>query len=184
MKTIAILVIAVFGLAYGRFLLDDEALMLSSMEDDYQEKRKLLRVEVDESVNDFYDAMPSTRNKWAILTFDDDKKVAIETSGESDDTTTKEEDKVEFEKMKNAIPTGESRYILYKFSFYSEVRQKHVNKIVFIFWDNFDFTQHNRFIRDVKQVKENIDSQLFLAKFSSAKYFTYEKMAGRVQWLV
>lgn len=95
---------------------------------------KRATLEVDSSVIDLYDEMLSSRNKYAILKINDENKVVIDSKGESGETTTEEDDEKEFDKMKDALPANEARYILYKFGFFSKERQIRVDKVVFIIW--------------------------------------------------
>lgn len=74
-------------------------------------------------------------HKYAIFKIEDKKRVIIDTVADAVKTTTRVEDKMEFEKLKKYIlHTKGPRYILYDFSFELSKDNRSVHKTAFIFW--------------------------------------------------
>lgn len=75
-------------------------------------------------------------HKYILFKIENKKTVVTDVLGDPAQTTTKEQDKVHWMKMRECLP-NEPRYVLYDFGFQTEAGRA-VNKIAFIFWCNDD----------------------------------------------
>ena len=73
-------------------------------------------------------------NKYAFFKIENKKKVVVDELGDPCATETKEDDKKQFDAMKEKVTaSNEPRYILYDFGFTNK-DGRIIKKIAFIFW--------------------------------------------------
>ena len=74
-------------------------------------------------------------HKYATFKIEKKKEIIVDQLGDPVATETREEDKAEFNKLKDMVTaSNEPRYILYDFSFQMQKDNRSLKKIAFIFW--------------------------------------------------
>jgi len=93
-------------------------------------------IEVDSSITTLFNEMKlRSIHKYATFKIENKKKVIVDQKGDPVPTETRDEDKVEFNKLKDLVTSSnEPRYILYDFSFQMAKDNRSLKKIAFIFW--------------------------------------------------
>ena len=90
-------------------------------------------VQVDAEIKGlFNDTKMRSTHKFAFFNIEGKKKIVTDVCGDPCKTETKEEDEVQFNRMKEQL-TNEPRYSLYDFGFMKKDGRR-VNKLAFIFW--------------------------------------------------
>ena len=90
-------------------------------------------IQVDAEINGLFNDMKlRSTHKFAFFKIEGKKKIVVDVCGDPCKTETKEEDKAQFNRMKEQL-SNEPRYILYDFGFMNEDGRK-VDKLAFIFW--------------------------------------------------
>ena len=95
--------------------------------------QSMSEVQVHAEINGLFNDMRMRRtHKFALFDIEGKKKIVADVCSDPCKTKTKEEDEVQFHRMKEQL-TNEPRYILYDFGFMKKDGRR-VNKLAFIFW--------------------------------------------------
>lgn len=93
-------------------------------------------IEVDEEIPTLFNDMKlRSTHKYATFKILNKKKVVLDVTGDPCTTENKEDDKAQFEILKEQIKEPkEPRYILYDFGFTKKDDNRKIRKLAFIFW--------------------------------------------------
>ena len=91
-------------------------------------------IKIEDSVVPLFNDMKlRSTNKYVLFKIQNKKAVVVDEAGDPCKTSTKVEDKAEFDKMKANLIGDQPRYILYDFGFTSK-EGRAIKKLAFIFW--------------------------------------------------